>query len=206
MTCNPSKIIKAARGESYVVNPNGGTLDIVQAIIAADKKADQYIDQKAVKCLLGENKYETLNNVWRFVKNNLTYRADRPGYEVVKSPGALFDKGRGDCKSYSIATAAILRALGFTGIRYRFVSYKKGDYTHVYVVCKLSGKDVILDAVYTGFDREAAYTRKQDIPASGPVAVSGIGQPAAVNGDIQKYINIAIFVSISSMAYYLLKK
>jgi len=204
MTCNPKNIIRPEKGIEYIVHPKGDTADIITAIMDADAKADQYINRRGTGCLVGKTKYDTLRNVWRFVKNNLQYKADRPGYEVVKSPGALFAKGRGDCKSYSIAIAALLRSLGFTGIRYRFVSYKRGgEYTHVYVVCKLNGSDVILDAVYHQFDREATYSHKKDIPANGG-GISGIHGPQ-IGGDIQDMMKVATVGLFLFGAYHLLK-
>ncbi len=201
MTCKPKDIIRPAKGVEYIVNPNGGTMDIVQAIMDADAKADGYINKRNVGCLKGNTKYETLRNVFNFVKGNLVYKSDRPGYEVVKSPGALFSKRKGDCKSYSITIAALLRALGFTGIRYRFVSYNKGEFTHVYVVCKLNGNDVILDAVYGYFDREARYHHHRDIPATGtPRQVAGIG---AVNGTIQDFTTVVALVGVAAGIYWL---
>lgn len=161
---------------------DGDTSDIITAIMRMDKTSDRWIDPEAAQCLVGEDDYETLRNVWRFVKHNVRYKTDRPGLEVVKSPAALFKMKSGDCKSFSIAEAALLRALGFKGIRYRFASYGTDQPTHVYIVCKLKGDDVILDAVYNRFDAEEPYTRKKDMPAhkAGASAVSGISpRPAA---------------------------
>lgn len=158
----------------------GDTEDIVTTILRMDEKADQYIDVEAAQCLRGADDYETLRNVWKFVKSNVRYRTDRPGKEIVKSPAALFTLGSGDCKSFSIAEAAILRALGFKGIRYRFAAYKDDRVvTHVYIVCKLQGQDVILDAVYHRFDAEDTYNWKKDISAAKTAQVgriSGIGK------------------------------
>lgn len=85
--------------------------------------------------------------------------ADKPGFERVKSPGALYGSGFGDCKSFSIAEGALLRALGIP-YKYRFAAYKTGDFTHVYVV---AGNEVIMDAVHDTFDDEVPYRRKKDI-------------------------------------------
>lgn len=157
---------------------DGGTDDIITTILKMDREAIDYIDESAAECLIGGDDYETLRNVWKFVKSNIRYKTDRPGKEVVKSPAALFRLKSGDCKSFSITEAALLRALGFSGIRYRFASYGNGkEVTHVYIVCKLNGKDVILDAVHSRFDDEVAYTWKKDIPAvkASVSGISGIG-------------------------------
>lgn len=155
---------------------DGDTEDIVTTIFRMDKLADQYINVKAAQCLRGATDYDTLRNIWRFVKSNVRYKTDRPGKEIVKSPAALFTLKSGDCKSFSIAEAELLRSLGFKGIRYRFAAYGRDkEVTHVYIVCKLKGEDVILDAVYGQFDAEHPYSWKKDIPAAKrDSAVSGI--------------------------------
>lgn len=174
MTCNPKNIIRKSNLRDVQNFADGDTEDIATAIMRMDKTADQWVNPEAAQCLRGRDDYETLRNVWRFVKHNVRYKTDKPGLEVVKSPGALFTMGAGDCKSFSIAEAAILRALGFKGIRYRFAAYGTGhQVTHVYIVCKLGGEDVILDAVYGRFDAEEPYTYKKDIPAA-KAAISGL--------------------------------
>lgn len=153
---------------------NGDTGNIVQVIMDMDAEADNYVDDEAAQCLRGSDDYETLRNVWKFVKYNIRYKADRRGAEKVKSPAALFRMGVGDCKSFSIAEAALLRSLGFKGIRYRFTSYNNNrDVTHVYVVVKHQGRDVILDAVHSRFDDEVPYAYKKDIKAA-KTGISGL--------------------------------
>lgn len=176
MSCTPGKIFKTSALREKVRYRDGDTQDIIRVIMDMDAVADQYVNKEAAQCLIGEDDYETLYNVFHFVKQNVKYKADTRGREVVKSPAALFSIGKGDCKSFSIAEAALLRALGFKGIRYRFTAYGSGrDVTHVYVVCKLHGKDVILDAVHSKFDDEVPYSYKKDIPASRS-SISGIGR------------------------------
>ena len=174
MKCSPQNIIRPSDMRNVRNYRDGDTEDIVTTILRMDKEADRYIDREAAQCLAGKDDYETLYNVWRFVKSNVRYRVDRPGREVVKSPAALFTLKAGDCKSFSIAEAALLRALGFKGIRYRFAAYgNKKEVTHVYIVVKSRGEDVILDAVYGEFDAEEKYTWKKDLPASKASGISG---------------------------------
>lgn len=162
-TCTPAHIIKQSPQTEILRHRNGGTNDIIEAILYMDAHSAEWIVTDRVECLRGATDYDTLRNVWGFVRNNLRYRADRPGHERVKSPGALFSAGVGDCKSFSIAEGAILHALGYR-YRYRFTAYEPGDFSHVYVVATTpDGQDVILDAVHTAFDEEVPYRRKKDI-------------------------------------------
>lgn len=176
MKCSPREIIKSSFLKERLRYRDADTEDIVRVIMEMDTVADKYVDAEAAQCLRGGDDYETLGNVWQFVKGNLRYRPDARGKERVKSPAALFTMGVGDCKSFSIAEAALLRALGFKGIRYRFAAYGgKQDVTHVYVVVKYRGKDVVLDAVHSRFDEEVGYDWKRDIPAARATHISGIG-------------------------------
>ncbi len=174
MRCQPRDIIKDSPLKERMRYKDGDTKDIVTVILDMDAVSDKYVDADSAQCLIGKDDYDTLYNIWKFVKGNITYKPDSRGKEIVKSPAALFAMGKGDCKSFSIAEVALLLALGFKGIRYRFAAYKYGgDVTHVYVVCKLRGKDVILDAVHRRFDDEVSYAYKKDIAASR--SISGIG-------------------------------
>lgn len=207
MYCDPLNIIKQAKGTEHIVHHHGDTKDIIAAIMDADKKSDQYINADAASCLRGNTNRETLMNVWRFVRNNVTYRTDSPGLEKVKSPGVLFHQvGKGDCKSFSISIAAILRALGFSSVRYRFVGFKNrpGEYTHVYIVVKSGGRDVILDSTISRFDYEVPYKIHKDIAATGSrsqSAIAGVGYRPAVGGDIQNIINFSLLGLAAFLIY-----
>ena len=186
--CNPKNIIIPSDMRNMLRYRDGDTEDIVTVMLRMDAEADKYIDKEAAQCLRGANDYDTLRNVWKFVKSNIRYKTDRPGKEVVKSPAALFALKSGDCKSFSISEAALLRALGFKGIRYRFVAYGGSkQVTHVYIVCKLHGEDVVLDAVYGSFDGEEPYTWKKDIPAARSAKISGIGTAPKTNPFLQLF-------------------
>lgn len=185
MTCSPRNIIRPDKGTEKIRYRNGDTDDIITVIMDMDSHSDGTINQQAVECLRGRDGYETLRNVWKFIHNNIRYKPDARGREKVKSPAALFASGSGDCKSFSIAEVALLRALGFKNIRYRFASYSPGgDVTHVYVVVKYGGRDVIMDAVHSRFDDEVSYSWKMDKKASGAgSAINGLGNDAmSLNG------------------------
>lgn len=204
MTCRPENIIRPSKGFEYVVHPNGDTADIIRAIMDADAKADQYINRSAVQCLVGRTDQDTFYNVWNFVKSNVRYKSDAPGYEKVKSPGALFHQhGKGDCKSFSIAIAAILRALGYRPA-YRFTSYtRRGDFTHVYItVPGRDGQQYIIDSTYKYFNREVQYSRKKDISATGGAAITGA---PAVQGGISDVVGVFTLAALVFITYQLVK-
>lgn len=172
MTCSIEKVIKPSQFFTTERHRHGDTQDIIETILYADKQSAAFIDN--VECLIGQSERETMRNVWAFVRKNVQYRPDKNGHEQVKSPGALFGERRGDCKSFSIAVAALLRALGYS-YKYRFVAYERGDVTHVYVIARgASGRSYIIDSVHSAFDEEVPYLYKRDIPPQRG-SISGIG-------------------------------
>ncbi len=161
--CSPEAIINHSDQKLVTRYSDGDTGDIIETILEMDRQSHRWVrSDAAAQCLVGNNEDETLRNVWAFVKSNVRYRADKAGHEKVQSPGALFASRVGDCKSYSIAEAALLRALDIP-YRYRFASYGPGDFTHVYIVARTSSGLKPLDAVHTAPLEEARYYRKKDI-------------------------------------------
>lgn len=195
--CTPETVIKKSPQTELVRYRNGKTGDIIESILYMDAHSSQWVVTENVECLRGRSDYETMRNVWRFVKHNLTYRADRPGHERVKSPGALYTSGTGDCKSFSIAEGALLRALGIP-YKYRFAAYDPGDFTHVYVVTSTDGREVIMDAVKERFDDEHPYRRKQDKKPAAVAGVHGV-KPSTGSAAFGKYFVFGL------LAYLILK-
>lgn len=175
MHCEPNRIIKKSPQWEITRYRDGDTADIIETILYADGKSAGFV-LPGVQCLIDSTQYGTLRNVYKFVKGNIRYRADRRGYEKIKSPGALFGSGYGDCKSLSVAIGAILKTLGIP-YRYRFAAYGPGDFTHVYVIADGVNGDVVMDAVHKTFDDEHPYYRHADVrPAGSPAGIKGIGE------------------------------
>lgn len=144
---------------------DGDTSDIIAVILHADaefRKRDLVGDVPTV--LKSTDEYETLYNIWDFVKYEHTYKTDKAGFEKIKAPNWLLYNKIGDCKSYSVLTAAILKKLGFR-YQYRFVGFDsdRDNPTHVYIVAFMkNGQAVILDSVHTTFDSEPRHTFQFD--------------------------------------------
>jgi hypothetical protein len=169
MNCKIKDIINVVKGIQTTRFEDGDTEDIISVILDVDQRSVKSIKPTGVECLRGRTDRETLYNVWAFVRNNVTYIADGRT-QAVKSPGALYGRGVGDCKSFSIAVVALLRALGYNDVSYRFTKYKNDtDYTHVYVIAKKSNQRYIIDSVHTRFDSEVAYLAKKDIYVGGKI-------------------------------------
>lgn len=158
--CLLQHVVKRSDQTEYTRHHNGDTDDIIDTIMYADARSADFV--KDVSCFWRADLYESLYQVWKALRTQLKYRADKPGHERVKSPGALVTSGVGDCKSFSIMVGAILRKMGIPYV-YRFTAYAPGDYTHVYVVAKTPDGPVIIDAVHTKYDEEVRYMKKKDI-------------------------------------------
>jgi len=170
MTRPPTHIIGPAQGTRTVMYQDGDTRDIMRTVMYADARSADYVLPGALNNLRGATPYATCRNIFNFIRKNVQYRPDRPGHEIVRSPGYLLSSGTGDCKSYSIAIMALCRAFGIPAT-YRFVAYRPGDFTHVYIVATMAdGRPVILDAVHGVFDDEVKYRRSKDVRSGERIA------------------------------------
>jgi hypothetical protein len=98
-------------------------------------------------------------NLFDFCKSNIYYKVEKEEKQTTKSPAAILTTGEGDCKHYAGFIAGNLQALErITGEKinwcYRFASYSMWDSTpaHVFVVCKIDGKDYWIDPVLNSFN------------------------------------------------------
>ncbi len=139
----------AFQGVDVVTNTNADNKDIRDLIVSivpsAARQMVGFSDQ-----FRGASETQTCKNIFEYLKNQIKYKADG-GEQIVKLPSALMSKKVGDCKSYSLFTAAILQNLG---IPYRFVfaSYNSDPIPgHVYVQ---TDKGCIIDAVWGKFNSE----------------------------------------------------
>ncbi len=168
----PTHLIVAAKSkEDKVFFENGNTKDIISVVLNADKFCADYT-KKFAYSLRGKSVLETCSNVWEFVKTQIPYQLDPHGYQFIKSPGRLWADKSGDCKSFSVFCASILKNLGIE-YGYRFTSYDPNDPTptHVYIFVPLAavpppgaeGAEIIIDAVWNGpFNTQKTYTHKED--------------------------------------------
>lgn len=105
----------------------------------------------------------TAYNVWKFLRNHITYKKDSEAGQLVRLPSRFIADGTGDCKSYSLTAASILANLGLP-VAFRYASYSGSTIpSHVYVVTKdENGKTIIVDGVWNSFNSEKRPTYKFD--------------------------------------------
>lgn len=190
------------RNINRVITTKGTTSDIIRTVMYAyDVERDPQINELAEK-LRGETVEQTCRNIWQYLVDNITYRADADGTkgEMIRTPARLVHDGTGDCKSYSLFTAVVLRYLGIPHV-FRFASYNtRKEATHVYVVALPNsplevGGNIIIDAVATvqlnkNFNEEVEYTYKCDM-ANGTTKISYLAgfNPANRIGAIETDVN-----------------
>jgi len=165
---------------------SGVNSDIIAALVANYPAAVMQAAEFAHK-FKRPSRLETAAAVWHFLKKNATYKRDGAARQMIRLPRRfLYDSAlkfnSGDCKSFSLFTASILGALGMP-VKFRFASYKKDNPTpsHVYTVTKdETGRDIIIDAVYTKFNAEKPYFYKKDKSMT-VETLAGIEAPAAIS-------------------------
>lgn len=169
----------------------GDTRDIINVVMMAyDVENDEQIEALAYE-LRGQSETESCRNVWQYLIDNIQYRAD-VGRQDVKTPARLIHDRVGDCKSYSILIATVLRYLGIKHF-FRFVSYdRRREATHVYIVACIDGQNVPIDAVAavqanTDFGKELKYTYRVDMAdrTTKIAYLAGLSDRAMI-GDVQE--------------------
>lgn len=133
--------------------------DIRKAIVNAVPKATQQVKEMAAS-FSGANDQETCKKIFDFLKNQIQYKADGAD-QIIRYPSALLKTKTGDCKSYSLLTAAILNNLEIP-CRFVLQSFNEDPTpSHIYVET-MSG--VKCDAVWGRFNSEKPSTFKYYIP------------------------------------------
>lgn len=99
----------------------------------------------------GATDTDTCRKIFDFLLKKVKY--DKDGFtQKIKYPSALLREARGDCKSYSLFTAAILKNLNIP-FRWTYASYTPGVNTpgHVYIT---TDSGCIIDCVWGKFNSE----------------------------------------------------
>ncbi|TAN12346.1 MAG: hypothetical protein EPN37_15595 [Chitinophagaceae bacterium] len=173
--------IPAAHNKFIQIKKRYSTGDIVDEVLQCFRESSWQLKEFA-PYLRGENVKETCGNVWNFLKKNVKYKVDPEEVQWVKEPAKTWEDKQCDCKSYSIFIASCLKNLGIKGC-FRFVSFNdEPEPTHVYIIVRNQGQDIIIDDVMPQFNKEAQYISKKDYPMQGLYRVSGLPSNASIKG------------------------
>lgn len=160
---------------------NGSTNDIINVVMYAYDSDYDFQIKSFSKNFKSNSDYETCEKIYDFLTDDyIKYKADSEGQlgELIKTPARFLYDEVGDCKSYSILTAVVLRFLGIPHF-FRFASYSDNpEATHVYVIAidRDTGENIIIDAVASiqlnyDFNQEVKYTYHCDM-ANGKTKIS----------------------------------
>lgn len=106
---------------------------------------------------------EKCEAIFAYLVDNVEYKLDETGSQLIKSPARLLADKCGDCKSFTMFIACCLHCLGVRHI-IRFVNYDGGkQFTHVYpVAIDEHGNEIILDACEKDLDGIVLYNYARD--------------------------------------------
>ena len=110
----------------------------------------------------------TCQEIWYILKDNLSYRNDPPGIELLQSfPSLMEDNywgipGAGDCDCFTIAALACARARGIPA-RAVIVGNSSQAPTHIYCQLFDGSKFIDFDLVSSSYGTTKAYKNKQII-------------------------------------------
>lgn len=140
------------------LNSVGGIPEIMNVVLYADSRSREFTEQLSPR-LIGESDQETFFNIWKFARKNVRYKTDKPGNEIVKSPGNLLKTGSGDCKSFAVFVGSVLQNLGFD-YYYRLIweNPLNPNQAHVYIIAiDSAGNEIPIDPVNDQFGVEPFY-------------------------------------------------
>ena len=147
-----------ARVMAHVPNATNG--DIVQLVTMAAN--DPATDLTSWPDDFDPNEAALL--AWETLRE-LQYVPDMDG-QTVKAPRVLLATGVGDCKSFAVFAAKVLKAAGWR-VMLRFVKNEPGDSVqHVYVIAERRGIFRVVDGVMDQYNVEPLHFGVIDIPCT----------------------------------------
>jgi hypothetical protein len=182
-----SRLLPAPDGNEALYKDDGNTADIATKVMACFRDYNHQVANLA-PYLKAASLVDTCRTLWQLVKNNIAYVVDPKGKQWIRTPARLFSDAQGDCKSYSVFIASCCYHLGIKGC-FRFVSFKNGPPTHVYVVVKNKGREIILDAVMPAFNQQKPYHQKWDYNMTRISTLSGINNQQQIAGGLSTALN-----------------
>lgn len=167
------RLIPLPENKIVLKNNVGETRDIIKEVLECFRDNREQLKAFAPH-LKAHSVLQTCNNIWNFWKGQIRYQVDADGTQLIKTPAAVWASKFCDCKSFSVAVASTLNALGIRG-KFRFTSYGSNSTlpTHVYVVAMYQGREIIIDCVWNRFNDQKPYTKKWDYNMTSIYRISG---------------------------------
>ena len=186
-------IIELPDGRATVEYQKGYTEDIMRSV--RDCYRDTIPQSRVLaEYLTGATPEDSCRNVFEFVERNIRYVEDPDGVQWVRTPSRLLNDGEGDCKSYTILICTVLANLNIEHLL-RFVTYVDGgEYTHVYPVAVIDGRELPMDVVAKQLrgipmGKELTYKGHKDMKGSVISRLSGIGDTEQEQEQERSYLS-----------------
>jgi hypothetical protein len=93
-----------------------------------------------------------LRSVYRYVRDRIRFVPDPVGTQGIQSPRATLELGAGNCAQRATLIAAMARSIGIpAGLKFRVIAAnprRPRDFSHVYAVAQIGGREIALDPTY----------------------------------------------------------
>ena len=174
--------IGASFGTKKLNNSAGINRDIIEAVNSSFIEAVKQ-NKNISADFKGNTPLETCLNIWNFLRTEIFYKKDPEGYQFIKQPRKFLEDKSGDCKSFSLFTAAVLKNIyPKANIYLRYASYSFVNIpTHVYTIYQDEKETIIIDAVYNKFNKQKKFNFKIDYKMK-VYTLAGIEDFETING------------------------
>lgn len=147
---NWNTLLQKAPGWGVNVKKNATVNDTIDLIVDTINQCafTPYVDNLTRSLLVKSSSYKDfLKRVFDFACDNVEYKLDPAGTEIVTTPWRLINDGQGDCKKLTVLIASILKCAGIKPLL-KVISYNGKEYEHIYVIVPTGkGSYITLDPV-----------------------------------------------------------
>ena len=153
-------------GKNTVVKDNATTPDIIEALLNAVPIAvNQCKDYINEMISISGNPLIDAEKCCRYIRSNVNYKADGFDEQNIQLPGRMFKSTKqADCKSFSLAFVAMMKAAGYKDVGFRFASYRPNKIpTHVYNFVFCNGKLYTFDSCVETLKESKRHTYIKDM-------------------------------------------
>ena len=145
--------------------------------LAADGSRDMAVRDTAIHVVAQSNAQPhdlvgQLRALFVFVRDQVMFVRDVLNVETLQTPAKTLAVGAGDCDDRATLLVALARSISIPAdLRFRVIAANprnRASFSHVYVVARLFGRDIVLDPTYRsnalGYEYPARF-RVGDFPA-----------------------------------------
>jgi len=111
--------------------------------------------------------FDSPRELFYWLKDQVEYQEDPPGYELLQTMQTLFRTGYGDCDCFTIAAVACMIANNWDNISIDLVGRSKLAPVHIYSDIIWQGERCVLDLTNFDYDQERdGYKYIQRLPVN----------------------------------------